>query len=104
MARMTAKVQELGASATSRANDAATVVGEKMGSLAGVIHENATREGAIGTTAITVADGLESASSYLQEKKFEHLAKDLTGLVRSYPIPALLVGFCLGYFLARRPE
>jgi uncharacterized protein YjbJ (UPF0337 family) len=104
MARMTAKAQELGASATSRANEAATVVGEKMGSLAGVIRENAPREGAIGTTATTVADGLESASSYLQEKKFEHLAKDLTGLVRSYPIPSLLVGFCLGYFLARRPE
>jgi hypothetical protein len=32
---------------------------------------------------------MDSASSYLQEKKFEHLAKDLTGLVRSYPIPSV---------------
>jgi uncharacterized protein YjbJ (UPF0337 family) len=103
MTRMAAKAQELGATSTSKANEAAAVVGEKIGSLAGVIRENAPREGAIGTTATTVADGLESASSYLQDKKFEHLAKDLTGLVRSYPIPALLVGFCLGYFLARRP-
>jgi uncharacterized protein YjbJ (UPF0337 family) len=104
MARMAAKAQELGATATSKANEAATVVGEKMGSLAGVIREKAPREGAIATTATTVADGLESASSYLQEKKFDHLAKDLTGLVRSYPIPSLLVGFGLGYLLARRPK
>ena len=40
--RMTAKVQDLGA--TSRANEAATVVGKKIGSLAGVIRENAPRE------------------------------------------------------------
>ena len=97
-----AKAQEVGATATRKANEAAAVVGEKMGSLAGVIREKAPREGAIATTATTVADGLESASSYLQEKKFEHLAKDLTGLVRNYPIPSLLVGFGLGYLLARR--
>jgi hypothetical protein len=39
MARMAAKAQELGATATSKANEAAAVVGEKMGSLAGVIRE-----------------------------------------------------------------
>jgi hypothetical protein len=104
MARMGAKAQELGATAASKANEAATVVGEKMGSLAGVIRENAPREGAIAITATTIADGLQSASSYLQEKPFEHLAKDLTGLVRSYPIQSLLVGFGLGYLLARRPK
>ena len=89
MARMAAKAQELGATATSKANEAATVVGEKMGSLAGVIREKAPREGTIATTATTVANGLESASSYLQEKKLEHLAKDLTGIVRKYPTPSL---------------
>jgi uncharacterized protein YjbJ (UPF0337 family) len=104
MARMAAKAQELGATATSKANEAATVVGEKMGSLAGVIREKAPREGTIATTATTLANGLESASSYLQEKKLEHLAKDFTGFVRKYPISSLLVGFGLGYWLTRRPK
>jgi uncharacterized protein YjbJ (UPF0337 family) len=104
MARMAAKAQEFGANAASKAEEAATVVGEKMGSLAGVIRENAPREGSLATPATTVAGGLESASSYLREKPFEHLAKDLTGLVRSYPIPSLLVGFAIGYWLARRPK
>jgi len=65
---MAAKAQELGATDTSKANEAATVVGEKMGSLAGVTREKAPREGTIATTATTVANGLELASSYLQEK------------------------------------
>jgi uncharacterized protein YjbJ (UPF0337 family) len=99
MARMAAKAQEFGANAASKAEEAATVVGEKVGSLAGVIRENAPR---VTKTATTVADGLESASSYLQEKPFEHLAKNFTSLVRSYPIPSLLVGFGLGYWLARK--
>lgn len=101
VARIAAKAQELGANAANKAEEAATVFGEKMGSLAGVIRENAPR---LARTATTVADGLESASSYLQEKPFEHLAKSFTSLVRSYPIPSLLVGFGLGYWLARNPK
>ena len=102
VATMTANAQELGSTTAKRANEAATVVGEKIGSLASVIRENAPHEGAVGAGATTVADGLESASSYLREKKFEHLAKDVTALVRTYPIQSLLIGVGLGYLLARR--
>jgi hypothetical protein len=77
------------------------VVGEKIGSRASLIRENAPHEGAVATAATAVVDGLESASSYLQEKKFDHLAKDLA-LVHAYPVQALLIGFGLGYLLARR--
>jgi hypothetical protein len=55
----------------------------------------------ISTAATAVAGGLESASSYLQEKKFEDMASDLTGLIRRYPVQSLLVGVGLGYVLAR---
>lgn len=103
-AYMGTRAQELGATVASKADDAATVVGEKMGSLAGVIRENAPHEGAIAKSATTVADAFQSASSYLQGKPFEHLAKDFTGLVRRYPIQSLLVGFGLGYLLTRRSK
>jgi hypothetical protein len=102
VASMTAKAQELGTTAANKANEAATVVGEKIGSLASVIRENAPHEGAVATAATAVVDGLESASSYLQEKKFDHLAKDVTALVRTYPVQSLLIGVGLGYLLARR--
>ena len=99
---MTAKAQELGATAANKANEAATVVGEKIGSLANVIRENAPREGSVATAATAVVDGLESASSYLREKKFDHLATDVTALVRTYPVQSLLIGVGIGYWLARR--
>jgi uncharacterized protein YjbJ (UPF0337 family) len=104
VASITAKAQEFGATAGGKANDAATVVGEKIGSLAHVIRENAPHDGAVATAATAVVDGLESASTYLREKKFDHLAKDVTDLVRTYPVQSLLIGIGLGYLLARRPR
>jgi len=101
VAGMTAKAQEFGAAAVSTASEAATAVGEQMGSLAGVIRDHAPQDGAIATAATAVAGGLESASTYLKEKDYENLATDLTALVRSYPVQALLVGVGLGYLLAR---
>jgi hypothetical protein len=50
----------------------------------------------VATAATAVVDGLESTSSYLREKKFEHLAKDVTALVRIYPVQSLLIGVGLG--------
>jgi uncharacterized protein YjbJ (UPF0337 family) len=98
---MTTKAQELGATAATKASEAVTVVGEQMGSLAGVIRDHAPHEGVIATAATAVAGGLESAGSYLHEKDYENLATDLTALIRSYPVQSLLVGVGLGYLLAR---
>jgi uncharacterized protein YjbJ (UPF0337 family) len=58
-------------------------------------------QGAVSTAATAVADGLGSASSYLQEKEFAEMATDLTALIRRYPVQSLLVGVGLGYILAR---
>ena len=66
-----------------------------------MIRDNAPHDGAIATAATTVAGGLESASTYLKEKGYENLAANLTALVRSYPVRALLAGVDLGYLLAR---
>jgi uncharacterized protein YjbJ (UPF0337 family) len=99
---VTTKARELSSTAVNKANEAATVVGEKLDSLANVIRERAPREGSVATAATTVVDGLESAGSYLREKKFDHLAKDVTELVRTYPVQSLLIGVGIGYLLARR--
>jgi uncharacterized protein YjbJ (UPF0337 family) len=104
VARMSARAREFGATAAKKANEAAPVIGEKVKSLASAIREKAPREGKIGTTATKVAGGLESASYYLQEKKFEHLGEDVKGLVRRYPLQSLLVGLGLGFLLARRSK
>ena len=101
-ATMSAKAREFGATATQKANQAAPIIGEKMKSLATVIREKAPREGSVGTTATKVAGGLESASHYLQDKRFDHLGEDLRGLVRRYPFRSLMIGLGLGFFLTGR--
>jgi uncharacterized protein YjbJ (UPF0337 family) len=102
VAAMAAKARELGVSTARKANEAAPRLGEKIKSLAGVIREKAPLEGKMGTTATKVAGGLESASSYLQERRFDHLREDFTGLIRRYPLQSLLVGLGLGFWLAGR--
>src|SRR5262245_42305105 len=97
---MSVKAREFGATAAKKANEAAPVIGERMKSLASVIREKTSREGKIGNAAIKVAGGLESASCYLQEKKFDHLGEDFRGLVRRYPLQSLLVGLGLGFLFA----
>jgi hypothetical protein len=51
-----------------------------------------------------VAEGLESASYYLKEKRFEYLGEDLQGLVRRYPLQSLVVALGLGFLLAGRKK
>jgi uncharacterized protein YjbJ (UPF0337 family) len=104
VARMSVMAREFGATAAKKANEAAPVIGEKVKSLASVIREKAPHEGKMGTTATKVASGLESASHYLEEKKFDHLGEDFRGLVRRYPLQSLLVGLGLGFLLARRSK
>ena len=99
---MAAKAQEFGATAMRKANEVAPVIGDKIKSLANGIREKAPREGSVGTTATKVADGLESAGDYLQEKRFEHLGEDFWGLVRRYPLRSLLIALGLWFWLAGR--
>jgi uncharacterized protein YjbJ (UPF0337 family) len=78
-----------------------SAVGESIGSLAGVIREKAPQEGAVGTAATAVAEKLDVAGTYLQEKDLTHVLGDLSGMIRRYPVPALLIGLGIGYLLAR---
>ena len=80
---------------------ATAAVGEKIGSLADVIREKAPHEGAVGTAATAVAQKLDVAGSYLQEKDLDHVLSDVSSMIRRYPVPSLLIGLGIGYLLAR---
>lgn len=99
---MRAAAEEMTAAVSEKAGQSMSAVGEKMGSLADTIREKAPQEGAMGTAATTVANKLDAAGSYLQEKKVDHMVGDVTGMIRRYPIPALLIGLGIGYLLAGR--
>jgi len=99
-----AKAQELGTAAAEKVGGATRVVGEKMSSLAGTIRENVPQEGTIGSAAQTVANQLDNAGSYLQDKGLGNMTQDVSELIRRYPIPSLLIGIGFGYLLSRRSE
>jgi uncharacterized protein YjbJ (UPF0337 family) len=93
--------EETFSSVGTKASEQMSAVGEKMGSLADAIREKAPPEGAVGTAATTVADKLDAAGSYLQERNLDHMVSDLSGMIRRYPVPSLLIGLGIGYLLAR---
>jgi len=104
MSDMTTKAQEVGSTMGEQAHNAATSIGRSMNSLAGAIREQAPAEGMGGATASTVANQLEVAGSYLEDHSFENMARDLTTLIRRYPVLSLLIGFGIGYWWLRNSE
>jgi uncharacterized protein YjbJ (UPF0337 family) len=96
------KAQEMGSAAAEKVGGATKAVGEKMSSWAGTLRERVPQEGTMGSAAKTVANQLESAGSYLQDKNFDNMAQDLTALIRRYPMQSLLVGLGIGYLFSRR--
>jgi len=95
------KIKESAAGAATKVAQAASVVGEKIGSLAEVIREKAPLEGTVRTAATVVAKKLDAAGSYLQEKDLGEMGGDLARLIRRYPLPALLIGLGIGYLWGR---
>jgi uncharacterized protein YjbJ (UPF0337 family) len=98
------KVQEVSSAAAEKMGDATKTVGEQMSSLAGTIRDNAPQEGVIGSAAKTVANQLDDAGAYLQDNTFDNMARDISGLVRRYPMQSLLIGLGIGYLFSQRSK
>jgi hypothetical protein len=98
------KAQELGSTMTEQASNTTTSMGQGMNSLASTIRQQSPSAGIVGSAASTVANQLEAAGSYLQNNRFDNMARDLIGVVRRYPLPSLLLGFSFGYLWARHSE
>lgn len=99
-----AKAQEMATAASEHAQAATHRAGEQLEALADRVRDTVPESGQIGQTAATVAGSLEHTGEYLQEAGFDDMVRDLTGVVRRYPLQSLLVGLGLGYLLARSTE
>jgi len=95
------RASPLASEVSRRAGDAVSSVSGQMQNLAGTLRENAPREGTMGSAATAVADTLESGATYLQEQGLGDVASELESVIRRYPIPSVLVGFGMGFLLAR---
>jgi uncharacterized protein YjbJ (UPF0337 family) len=83
------------ATVTSAAQDAASSMPEMARTAATQAQEMA------GAAATAVTDTVAGAGAYLQEKGVQALPGDLAGLIRRYPVPAVLIGLGIGLLLGR---
>jgi hypothetical protein len=84
-----------------KANEAVAGVGGQMRNIAGRLRDQLPHEGMIGTAADTIAGTLESGAHYLEEHDLRAMMDDVVGVVRTYPIPSVLIGVGLGFLLGR---
>lgn len=89
------KAQEAGTALKHRSDEALGSVGQQMSNLAGTIREKAPQEGMLGSAACGVADTLQAGGRYLQEHDLQDVGREVTGLIRRYPLAA--VGLCFGF-------
>jgi ElaB/YqjD/DUF883 family membrane-anchored ribosome-binding protein len=83
--------------ATDKAQEWATSVGDAAGHAKDKAHEWAS---SVGDAAVHAKDKVQQCASATAEMAGD-LGKDVTALVRRYPIPALLVGVGAGFLLGQ---
>ncbi|OAI50198.1 hypothetical protein AYO44_05875 [Planctomycetaceae bacterium SCGC AG-212-F19] len=90
------KAQETATAAVDKTNDGIAAVGHQMNALGGTVRRAAPQDGVIASAATTVADNLQAGGRYLEGHGLGDMGKDLTAVVRHYPIQSMLVGFGIG--------
>lgn len=73
----------------------------KVKNIAGTVKEKSLHE-TVRQTTNKVADKLENAGKYIEERKFQELPSDLMTFVKKHPMQWLLLCAGLGYYLVRR--
>jgi uncharacterized protein YjbJ (UPF0337 family) len=96
------RLQEYGgrtAGVAATVNSAAQGVASSMAETAGTAATQAQEMAGAAATAVT--DTVARAGTYVQEKGVQALPGDLAGLIRRYPVPAVLIGVGIGFWLSR---
>jgi ElaB/YqjD/DUF883 family membrane-anchored ribosome-binding protein len=96
------KAAEVSGQAHAKADEGMTKAAEGVGQAADMLRQRGEQTGGtVGTAATTVADKLDSAGSYLQEKDTDQLLQDLESLIRRKPVESLLVAAGAGFVLSK---
>ena len=88
-------VRQIGETVSTAAHDVAARLTETAGAVGATVQETAA------TAARAVADTAKGAGRYLQATGTDQITGDLAGLIRRYPVPAMLVGIGIGLLVGR---
>jgi len=101
VAGATTAVRNAAADAGKRADQFVGDAGAGIQTVADRIGAIAPDHPRVSTAVNAVADSVRQTGKYLEESKLSGAADDLVGLVRRYPIPAVLLAAGLGWYVAR---
>ena len=96
-----ARVEQTLSGVGQRLEEAKNTVGQRIDRLADSVRERAPEAGVLHNTATTVADRLHSASTYLNENELKEIGKEVTGLMRRYPMVSIAAAFGTGLLVGR---
>ena len=88
-------IRQIGETVHTAAHDVAARLTETAGAVGATVQETAT------TTAKAVADTAKGAGRYLQATGMDQITGDVAGLIRRYPVPAMLIGLGIGLLVGR---
>jgi uncharacterized protein YjbJ (UPF0337 family) len=88
-------VRQMGETVNTAAHDVAARLTETAGAVGATVQETAA------TAARAVADTVKGAGGYLQAMGMDRITGDVTGLIRRYPVPAVLIGLGIGLLIGR---
>ncbi len=95
------RTSEIANQTAARAREVTSELGHQIKEFGGKIRERSPHE-SVRSTTNRVADTLESAGSYLEEKNFSGMLEDVAGVIRRYPLQALFAGLVLGFIFSRK--
>jgi hypothetical protein len=95
------KTSEFATQTASRAREVTSEFGHQVKEFGGRIRQKSPHESVRNTTN-KVADTLENAGAYLEEKNLDGMLEDVAGVIRRYPLQALLAGIAIGFLFSRK--
>jgi ElaB/YqjD/DUF883 family membrane-anchored ribosome-binding protein len=94
-------VQSAASAVGQKAEDATASVGKGIEHVADKVRDTGPKEGMLGSATRGVADTLEGAGKYLEDKNLTGMMDDVTGLIKRNPVPAVLLGLGIGFLVGR---
>jgi hypothetical protein len=84
-----------------KADDLTAAAGHKIEAAGEAVARKLPHEGLTGHASQAVADTMKEAGKYLEEAKLSGLAHDVAQVVKTHPIPTMLICFGIGFCVGR---
>jgi DNA polymerase I-like protein with 3'-5' exonuclease and polymerase domains len=95
------RTSEFATHTAARAREVTSEFGHQMKEFGEKLRQKSPHE-TVRNTTHKVADSIESAGVYLEEKNLDGMLDDVAGVIRRYPLQSLLAGIAIGFLLSRK--